>query len=86
MSMDEHGSLQNALTIPGTGDCLFAFLRFGLSSKLCRTSLDLLLPRSLPCPALALFFPDVLQTNFRLLDQRFSKGAASKRILAVDSV
>ena len=47
--------------------------QFGISSSLCRISLDELLPASLPCPALALRWPNVLKENFQMVDQRFVK-------------
>ena len=53
--------------------------QFGISASLCRISLDDLLPASLPCPALALRWPHVLQENFLLADQRFAKAQSTPR-------
>ena len=53
--------------------------QFGISSSLCRISLDELLPASLPCPALALRWPNVLKENFQLADQRYVKAQSTPR-------
>ena len=43
----------------------------GIASARLKTALDDLHSKSLPCPGLALFNPEVLKTNWNLIDQRF---------------
>ena len=55
--------------------CNMALAReFGISSKFCRISLDDLHASSLPCPALSVRWPEVLQENWKLMDQRFVRA------------
>ena len=48
-----------------------SWLRFGLCSRV-QTVLDDLHSMTLPCPALALLWPETLQTNFEIVSQRFN--------------
>ena len=45
--------------------------RFGLRARV-QTVLDELHSMTLPCPALALLWPETVQTNFEILSQRFN--------------
>ena len=47
---------------------------FGLPMASMRTSLDELDKHSLPSPALALVWPEVMESNVRLVDQRYPRG------------
>lgn len=56
---------------------------FGLASTSLRIDLDHLKKFSLPSPALSILWPDVLESNFELLNQRFvQEQGAPQRFLA----
>ena len=56
--------------------------RFGLAKDSHRISFDVLTENSLPIPALAICWPEVLQQNFLLIDQRYVRAQlAPKRVL-----
>ena len=58
---------------------------FGLPASACRTSLCDLESMSLPQPALAVLFPNVLESNWNLIDQRYQRPKGScQRSLAAD--
>lgn len=46
---------------------------FGLSSTSLKINFDILVQKSLPVPALALNWPEVIKQNFKLVDQRYFK-------------
>ena len=74
------------MCLSGAGNKQLA-AKLGQNSSPPRIFLDDLIPRSLPCPALALLNGDDLATNLELVDQRYprSQGEPARRlIVAVD--
>ena len=48
-----------------------SLVRFGISVRECKVTLESLLAESLPHPALAVDWPEVLSENWNLLNQRY---------------
>ena len=44
---------------------------FGLAAQSLKTSVDELALHSLPCPGIAILFPETMESNFKLIDQRY---------------
>ena len=46
---------------------------FGLAASFCRIDVDMLKQQSLPTPALAILWPDIMKENWTLAEQRFPR-------------